>query len=97
MLWHAPLNLNCSCSESTANTPSAPTAMCDADTARSAVGVGGSTVGQTGNFFTQLKLLARGSGGCMAQRPEARWPPQSASKGPAHAAALAGDGHNPAC
>ena len=48
-------------------------------------------------FFTELKLLARGSGGCMAQRLEARWPPQSASKGPAHAAALAGDGHNPAC
>ena len=32
----------------------------------------------------------------MEQRLEARWPPQSASKGPAHAAALAGDGHNPA-
>ena len=59
--------------------------------------VGGSTVGQTGIFFTQVKLLARGSGGCMAQRPEARWQPQGASKGPASTAAFAGDGSNLAC
>ena len=30
----------------------------------------------------------------MAQRLEARWPPQGASKEPAHTAAFAGDGRN---